>query len=300
MMLTSVHGHMIIICIGIPIVSGVIYNLRKVYVRRLILTGIDKVRSEAKALLRMAKLRQMIKNTSFANEKDIILIGLVNLHMLECQNLNCPCKNENDLYDVNTESFIKRDSKYMHNPVFLKYLVKEKYGILIDKFINSSLLHINFATYLFEEMKNVHSALIQLGMAEKKKPSLQQQLTIYRKKFEVAEYIKATSKETKAEYKHLTDLITFEELFNKCKAAIEKVVSLQIEFWAQVSNQIPDLNLMHVLRKKIFEVSRKADAHWNALCEINPNYPKALLTYGQYMIEIRNDNQVGNKLIERY
>eukprot|EP00826_Nyctotherus_ovalis_P027490 TRINITY_DN21489_c0_g1_i2.p3 TRINITY_DN21489_c0_g1~~TRINITY_DN21489_c0_g1_i2.p3 ORF type:complete len:101 (+),score=33.16 TRINITY_DN21489_c0_g1_i2:110-412(+) len=87
---------------------------------------------------------------------------------------------------------------------------------------------------------------MELGAAARKKPPLQQQLTIYRKRFEIAEFAKTESLEAKAGYKHLTDMIKFEELLSNCKMAIERVVNLQVEFWAQVANQLPDLNVMPV------------------------------------------------------
>ena len=35
------------------------------------------------------------------------------------------------------------------------------------------------------------------------------------------------------------------------------------------------------------------------LCKINPSYPKALNMYGLYLIEIKNNRQLGNELLEK-
>ncbi len=59
----------------------------------------------------------------------------------------------------------------------------------LNKFINSPSIHIAFAFYLFKVMKNIHSSLIELNVAQKKKPSLQQQFTIFRYKNIIEEYI---------------------------------------------------------------------------------------------------------------
>jgi len=33
------------------------------------------------------------------------MIGIVNIHIMECQNSDCPCKEEYELYDVATNMF---------------------------------------------------------------------------------------------------------------------------------------------------------------------------------------------------
>lgn len=297
MMFTNVQGHIVIICIGVPIVCGVVYNLRALRLRRLLMATTDRLTSETEALLQISQLQQMISDTSFKDES-MVLTGLVNIHILECQNPDCPFKNEADLFDIPSNTFIKLSSKN-HYPILLRHLIKEKFELLTDLFSNSPSSRIYFGTYLLNEIQNVHAALIEFGGATKRKPTLQQQLTIYRKKSEIEESLKGIAVKGKGEYRHLTDVLRFEELLGDCKGAIERVVNLQGEFWAQVGNQTPDLNVMHGLRKKIFEANKRAGEYWNALCEINPNYSKALNLYGTYMVEIRNHNQIGYKLIER-
>eukprot|EP00826_Nyctotherus_ovalis_P038584 TRINITY_DN3624_c0_g1_i1.p1 TRINITY_DN3624_c0_g1~~TRINITY_DN3624_c0_g1_i1.p1 ORF type:complete len:338 (-),score=66.20 TRINITY_DN3624_c0_g1_i1:290-1303(-) len=297
MMFINVEGHMIIVSIGVPIICGVIYNLRALRIRRLLMATTDRLASETETLLQISQLQQMISDRSF-KDKSMILTGLVNIHTLECQNPDCPFKNEADLFDIPSNTFIKLNSKN-HYSVLLRHLIKEKFELLTDLFSNSPSSRIYFGIYLLDEMKNVHAALIEFGTATKRKITLQQQLAVYRKKDEIEESLKGVVMKGMGEYRYLTDVLRFEELFGDCKGAIEKVVNLQGEFWAQVGNQTPDLNVMHGLRKKIFEVNKQAEEHWNALCEINPNYSKALNLYGTYMIEIRNHNQIGYKLMER-
>jgi len=41
------------------------------------------------------------------------------------------------------------------------------------KFVNSPSIHIAFAFYQFKMMRNIHASLIELNVAQKKKPSLQ-------------------------------------------------------------------------------------------------------------------------------
>ena len=101
------------------------------------------------------------------------MIGIVNLHIFECQNVECPCKDEYELYDISSSTYQERNKHAPHlDEVFLNHFVKRLYEDALNKFINSPSIHIAFAYYLFKMMKNVHSSLLELNIAAKKKPSL--------------------------------------------------------------------------------------------------------------------------------
>ena len=148
-------------------------------------------------------------------------------------------------------------------------------------------------------MRNVHAALVELNIAGKKKPSLQQQFTIYRYKYVIENHIKVESLQAKDIYTQLTNVTEFEKLLGECQKAIEKVCNFQIEFWSQIANQLPDLNILHDLGNKIYDATQETEDFWNKLCKINSNYSKALNLYGNYMVEIKNHSQVGYELLEK-
>ena len=188
---------------------------------------------------------------------------------------------------------------YHKNPIFLNHFAKRLYEDALVKFMNSPLLSIAFAHYLFETMRNVHAALVQLGVSSKAKPSLQQQFAIYRAKNSIENFIKTESSQAKDIYTQLTNVIEFERLVSECQKAIERVCNFQIEFWSQLANQMPDLNILHDLGKKIYESTQEAEEFWNQLCKINANYSKALTLYGNYMVKIKNHGQIGYELLEK-
>ena len=61
MLIVDVYGHIIIICIGIPVVIGVTYNIREVRIRKLILVNIEKIKADTDALSQITILQQIIK-----------------------------------------------------------------------------------------------------------------------------------------------------------------------------------------------------------------------------------------------
>jgi hypothetical protein len=99
--------------------------------------------------------------------------------------------------------------------VFLNHFIKKLYEDALNKFVNSPSIHIAFAFYLFKVMKNIHASLVELNIAIKKKPSLQQQFTIFRYKNIIEEYIIQDHTDHKAVYPELTNVIEFERLFGE-------------------------------------------------------------------------------------
>lgn len=78
----------------------------------------------------------------------------------------------------------------MHqDEVFLSHYIKKLYDDALNKFITSPSIHISFSFYLFKSMRNIHQSLLELNIAQKKKPSLQQQFTIFRYKNIIEEFI---------------------------------------------------------------------------------------------------------------
>jgi hypothetical protein len=69
--------------------------------------------------------------------------------------------------------FKERNLAQMHtDEVFLGHYIKKLFDDALNKFINSPGIHIAYAFYLFKVMKNIHSSLLELNIALKKKPSL--------------------------------------------------------------------------------------------------------------------------------
>ena len=295
----KVRGHISIICIGMPLIVGMVYSLRKMRIHRIVLMNQEKIKSYREALNQILTIQEIVGNYIIKKDENIMLIGIVNLHILECQNSDCPCKSDTEFFDATTEKFSIRSNFFHKNSIFLKYYNKQLYEAFLNTFVTSCSLHIYFSYFLFRNMKNIHSALLEWNVAEKKKPSFKEQFEIYRQRSIIEKYIRSESAKENDSYTQLTEIIKFEMILDECQKSIEKVANFQIEFWSQVAAQIPDLNILNDLVNKIFESTEEAESYWKKLCQINPSYPKALILYGNYMMEIKNNNKIGSELLEK-
>jgi hypothetical protein len=189
-LIPTVSGHIIVIFAGIPLLCFLVRSLREKRIESLIKTNIDKVQLDIDALIQVHNMTDFAKGINKDAAHRMNMIGIINLHVLECQNLECPCKDEYELFDVTTNQFSQRNAQAPHlDEVFLNHFIKRLYEDSLNKFINSPSIHIAFSFYLFKVMKNIHSSLIELNIAQKKKPSLQQQFTIFRYKNIIEEYV---------------------------------------------------------------------------------------------------------------
>ena len=144
------------------------------------------------------------------------MIGIINTLVAECSIAECPCKDEYELFDVGRNQFSERNVQAPHkDEIFLNHYIKRLFEDSLNKFVNSPNIHIAFSFYLFKVMKNIHASLIELNIAQKKKPSLQQQFTIFRYKNIIEEYIKQDHIEHKHVYPELSNVIEFERLFTE-------------------------------------------------------------------------------------
>ncbi|CDW90925.1 pas pac domain protein [Stylonychia lemnae] len=299
----DVQGHIVIIFIGIPIICALIKRIRETRIESLMMSTTEKMQSDIDSLNQICLIQTWLNDGGKHSDldKEMKVKGLINLHIAECTIDDCVCKNLDELYDIQNDQYLNTmNSEDMHsNQVFVNHFNKQLYTEALNKFINSPSIHISFAFYHFSAMKNIHAALHELKIASKKRPTLQQQFTIFRYQNIIELFIKKESEKMKHIYEQLTNVKEFERLFQDMQKQIEKVCNYQVEFWTHLTTVVPDLNFLNDLNIKIFNAAHEADNLWYQLSEINSNYPNALNLYGEYLTFIRNNQQAGKEYFDK-
>ena len=76
------------------------------------------------------------------------MIGVINMHVAECTNSECACKEEYELFDIASNRDWERKSEAPHlDDIFLKHFIMRLYEESLNKFINSPSIHIAFSFY---------------------------------------------------------------------------------------------------------------------------------------------------------
>ena len=84
MKLLNVDGHIIIIFVGIPLITLLVRNLREKRIETLMKTNIDKLKIDIDALIQVHNMTDFSKGIHKDQSQRMTMIGIVNLHILEC------------------------------------------------------------------------------------------------------------------------------------------------------------------------------------------------------------------------
>lgn len=165
-LLPAVSGHIVVIFAGIPLIGYLVRSLREKRIESLIKTSVDKVQLDIDALIQVHNMTDFAKGIHQDQTHRMNMIGIINSHVLECVNAECPCKDDYELFDVATNQFASRNASAPHlDEVFLNHFIKRLFEDSLNKFINSPSIHIAFSFYLFKAMRNIHASLIELNIA---------------------------------------------------------------------------------------------------------------------------------------
>ena len=266
MMIITLYGHIIIIFIGIPVIFGVVYNIRNTRIRYLLLINPNKLRFQYDMLNHIFLIQDLIDKCILRQIKDIVLVGIVNLHVLDCQDPNCFCKNTEILYDPSIEKSVNENINYYNDPVFLKWFIKQLFENALYKFNNSNLIRTYYGYYLYNNLKNSHAYYLEQNIIMKKNPSIFVEYTLRTGNMAIENIIVDKLQENKDKYYKLPNVVKFEEYLDSFQTAIEKTGNFQVEFWSQVSSQFPDLNILHSLGYKLYKASKEFDDYCDKLC----------------------------------
>ncbi len=112
----------------------------------------------------------------------MILLGLVHNHQSECLNSECPLNSTEELYLPLTDSASDRRSVFSKDPILLYHLINSIYAEYAKSSNSTAVLHTTYAYFLFYQIGNNHTALLELNVAEKCDTNFQQKFTVYRSK----------------------------------------------------------------------------------------------------------------------
>jgi hypothetical protein len=114
MKILTVDGHIVIIIVGFPLIALLVRSLRENRIESLMKTTVEKLGSDIEALIQIHKLIDFTRGTHRDQQERMTMIGIVNLHIAECQNADCPCKETYELFDIKMNDFQVRNYGQMH------------------------------------------------------------------------------------------------------------------------------------------------------------------------------------------
>lgn len=94
-------------------------------------------------------------------------------------------------------------------------------------------------------------------------------------------------------------LVHFQNKFVEFQSTIEKSVSYHLDFWRELLEDSPDIQKLQSLGSKLTGSLDIVADSFRKISELNPNHIKMLRIYGNFLLDIVNDELEGRKLLEK-
>lgn len=216
----------------------------------------------------------------------LLLDGYVQYHMTICQEEDCPCKKEllsskkhQKIMSSGQDEQILRVT-YMINSFFMNILQKKPY--------NPS-LRIKYSLFLLDRLNQKQLALQEISTASYYKPALDEEFLIYRfKRVIETELLDKKKDDSHFGFDSINEL-ALNSLVKQIKAHIERSSSQHLEFWSQLSEDVPDISLLFVIGTKITLLNTLLEEDWERFQRMNILLPSLYRTYANYLFTILND-----------
>eukprot|EP01022_Parablepharisma_sp_SALTPOND_P033551 TRINITY_DN88_c0_g1_i1.p1 TRINITY_DN88_c0_g1~~TRINITY_DN88_c0_g1_i1.p1 ORF type:complete len:1755 (-),score=211.95 TRINITY_DN88_c0_g1_i1:16687-21951(-) len=303
---TEFSGGVQLFFLGSPVVGFIIYSgtdRRK----KLLMNPIEQFDSGDEWYQKVRHYMSLIYHKDTSRAAAIELKGFIYDHEETCDKRDCPLK----LYKQNISGMIKDKKRKMgrnlgaENNNLLWGYANKLFQTGLSKFPNATMMRISYAIFLKEKLGNKNMAVSELFHAEKNGPPFDEQFVIYR-------YRKLMEEETtevqgegnpgsgaQSANLDVVSIIAYDNHMRQCKEQIERAAYFHMEFWTELQQRRPDLAKLSKTGSKINTTIAEVEDHWTKLQKINPNNPKALRMYGDFLIEILNDREAGQELISR-
>lgn len=293
--------------LGVLIIVPLLLNIRDRFVHSILFSFRHNQIPSEYHLDFHAKQVLDIANRRIRTQRDnTFLLGFVASHNSQCANSECPLNSKDDLYLPVDNSRLKFEERKCNDRVLVLHILKGMYESYAKKHVAKCSLHLSYSSFVFNNIGNLHLAIIQLYLAERTTMSYQQLFSVYRsKKFIEAYLVNRYNKKAFDDERHsllnldVTVVIQFEDLYAELLKAIEKSVGEYIEFWGQLESPVPDLNSLHKIGLNVTTCNKQADNIWKQLTRINSSHQKAMKNYGQYLKDIRNDEEASAELLDK-
>jgi len=177
-----------------------------------------------------------INNIDSNLEEKAELIGIINMHVIECPNIDCLSKNKDPIYLPSLEEWSDRTKKQFNDKVFLSNFIVLIYNYFIQQSYYSPDLLINLTIYYLQIIGNQCKAIFYFRKIKELKLNLQESFSFTRLNFLIKNALVEKLKSSNEICNSYDDLNTtyyfkYEDLKNKFVKEMCNDINLNLEFW---------------------------------------------------------------------
>jgi len=183
--------------------------------------------------------------------------------------------------------------------VLLLTHLQDLYHKSIKMYPESVNLRIRYAFFLLESSESKDQALHEFNKAEKHQMELDDSFIVYRYSRILQEDMTDSEKKGNNIGLDAVTMVAYNNYYRQCKAQLERAAHLHIEFWAKLNTHIPDVRRLILIGTKISKTIVDIENYWQQMQKINPNNPKAVKMYAEFLKNVLHDEEASNTLLKQ-
>ena len=290
------------------IIINLFLNMKRKFNKKLFyLTPFHKIKNQYFLLYYMKTLISIINSDLSNILEKTLLIGIIQLHILECPIPNCITKTKEQLYIPNLNEWSDRTLPFLKDKVFLNSFIVNLMDFLtkyntykIEILINFSYFHLIVtgnicqSIYLFEKIKHLKMSSMENYAFERLKIAID---------FKLKEKLKGTREFIdNLEGLNISYYFKYEYLKEKFINEIFNDLNLTIQFWKIYSkndnNEPINFNYVFGITEKIKLCKTKVEKLWERLFSIYSGINEIFYLYLDYVEQVNDDNFLKRELEE--
>ena len=268
-------------------------------------TPYHKIKNKYYVLYYVKFLIDLIRIYNENPEAKSLLIGIIEIHSIECPNNSCITKTKEKIYLPIENAWSDRSKQFIDDKIFLKFFIVVIIGyyVKIEYYIPE--LIINLSHYYLEVIGNVCLSIYHYEKAKKMKLTLKEKYLLERLKMIISYKLYENLKQEDEPCEDLIDLnITFYYKYHDIAKQFSKEIyndlELSVEFWecfsTKKNSDLIDINHVISLIEKINNSKNTIKNLWNEMFQIYSGINSYFLLYLDYINEINDDQRLKNEL----
>ena len=202
--------------------------------------------------------------SSFSPRHLVYFKGMLSLHIETCRNALCFCKLDR-VYDAKKGRELELGRRSMLKGVFAKYLIKNWFEAFLFKTAKDPRPSIFYADFLFNKMKNIHMALSQLALAERRSFSYNDRRKILQFREQIRQYIEEKNSEFANSNLGFEVIVFLEDQLEKLIVLKRRFLKKSALFWKGLENQFLDLTEMNRQLTEMTNIKTEITSLWGPL-----------------------------------
>lgn len=234
--------------------------------------------------------------------EELMLRGLINMHLETCINSDCYCRSRGYLYDASVNQQGDESVSELYDRVFVKYLLRDILEAGLKKFPRSFTLGFAFAKCSMLKLGHMNRAYSTMMSLKRDQNSMFEAFYIFYGQKQLRLITKLT-KQNDTSPLGLVDskFLEFEPFYADFTAKMKRYTELSLLFVDNIDRQEVALIELQTIGLQTVQVYHEIEKMWDEFIrEYSESFRRPYLMYGLFLFLVANQPYSGSKLLEYY